>query len=94
MLDCLDFFQLFVPPTLQLAGRKSIPGIDRIVLFEGLLCLIHQLLELAGQGGTLSGAAGAQLLQRSQPTLIDIFAGDLNHRTTAIAHTPTSAPRE
>ena len=66
LLDCLNFFQLFVPATFQLAGNKSIPGIDRIVLFEGLLCLIHQLLELTGQGGTLSGSAGAQLLQRSK----------------------------
>jgi Aldo/keto reductase family len=54
--NCLDFFQLFVPPPFQLAGCKPIPGIHRVVLFEGLLCLTHQLLELAGQGGTLSGA--------------------------------------
>jgi hypothetical protein len=53
-------------PVPQPAGCKSVPGIDRIVLFEGLLRLILQLLELAGQGGTLSGAAGAQLFQRSQ----------------------------
>jgi hypothetical protein len=66
LLDGLDFFQLFVPPPFQLAGCKSIPGIHRVVLFEGLLCLIHQLLELAGQGGTLSGAAGTQFFQRSQ----------------------------
>src|ERR1700751_2062271 len=54
LLDCLDLFQLSVPPPFQLAGCKSIPGIHRVVLFEGLPRLIHQLLELAGQGGTLS----------------------------------------
>src|SRR5215472_9920496 len=48
LLDCLDFFQLFVPPPLQLAGCKPIASIHRVVLLEGLLCLIRQLLQLAG----------------------------------------------
>ena len=47
-------------------GCKSIPGIHRVVLFEGLLRLIHQLLELTGQGGTLRGAAGTQFFESSQ----------------------------
>ena len=66
LLDCFDLFQLAIPPPFQLAGCKSIPGIHRVVLFEGLLRLIHQLLELAGQGGALSGAAGTKLFESSQ----------------------------
>src|SRR5271165_1522082 len=33
---------------------------------KALFCLIHQLLHLAGQGVTLSGAVGAQFFERSQ----------------------------
>jgi len=50
LLDYLNLFQLSILPPFQLAGCKSIPGIHRVVLFEGLLRLIHQLLELTRQG--------------------------------------------
>ena len=46
--DHLDLFQLFVPPTFQLGGRQSVPGIYDIVLFEGSFGLILQLFKFAG----------------------------------------------
>src|SRR5580693_8882327 len=45
---------------------SRLSSIHRVVLFEGLPRLIHQLLELAGQGGTLSGAAGTQFFESPQ----------------------------
>src|ERR1700721_2303350 len=60
LLDYLDLLQLRVPSPFKLARYKPIASINCVVLFEGLSCLIHQLLQLAGQGGTLSGVVGAQ----------------------------------
>jgi hypothetical protein len=69
LLDYLDFFQLLISPLLQLAGRKAIASVNRVVLLKGLSCLILQLLQLARQGSTLSGVAGAQFLHSSQTGL-------------------------
>ena len=46
LLDYLDFFQLLIPPPLQLAGCKPIASVNRVVLFKGFSCLILKLLQL------------------------------------------------
>ena len=69
LLDKLDFFQLLIPPPLQLAGCKPIASINGVVLFKGFSRLILELLQLARQGGTLSGAAGVQFFHSSQTGL-------------------------
>ena len=66
LLDYLDLLQLRVPSPFKLGRYKPIAGVNCVVLFEGLSCLIHQLLQLAGQGGTLSGVVGAQFFECSQ----------------------------
>jgi len=63
LLDYLHLLQLRVPSPFKFARYKPIASINCVVLFEGLSCLIHQLLQLAGQGGTLSGFIGAQFFE-------------------------------
>ncbi len=66
LLDYLDLLQLRVPSPFKLARYKPIASINCVILFEGFFRLIHQLLQLAGLGGTLNGAVGAQFFECSQ----------------------------